>query len=149
MDTSFKSCYLTGFLKPGYSKKNHKRQFGLIHIILSQNFHQSSKDNVVWHLLPSQGFCLTHIVFSRILYKFPSKVRVLFPFQASFEKLESRRIRVDPYCFNRKNRSTFIKNTHGSLLIFFSIFLENSDQETIQFDSYCHFKCLIYCLSRI
>ena len=70
--------------------------------------------------MSSQGLCLTHIVFSRILYKFPSKARVLFPFQVSFENLESGTIRVDPYCRFRKNRSTFIKNTYGLLLNFFN-----------------------------
>ena len=33
--TSLKSRYLPGFLKPGYAKKNHKRQYSLIHIVLS------------------------------------------------------------------------------------------------------------------
>ena len=30
--------------------------------------------------------------------------------------------------------------------IFFSVFLANSDQEVIQFDTYCPFKDLTYCL---
>ena len=47
------------------------------------------------------------------------KARVLFPFQASFEKLESGTIWVDPYYRFRKNRLTFIKNTYGSLFNFF------------------------------
>ena len=85
--TSLKSCYLPGFLKPGYGKENKKRQYGSIHIVLLKNVHESSKDK----------YSLTHIVLSSILYKFPSKARVLFLFQASFEKLESGTIRVDPH----------------------------------------------------
>ena len=41
---SLKSRYLPAFLKPEYGKKSHKRQYGSIHIVLSQNFHQYSKD---------------------------------------------------------------------------------------------------------
>ena len=36
--------------------KNHKRKYSLIHFLLSQNFHQSSKDIAVWLTLFSQGF---------------------------------------------------------------------------------------------
>ena len=40
------SRYLPGFSKPGArqkkKKKNHKSQYGLIRLVLSQNFHQSS-----------------------------------------------------------------------------------------------------------
>ena len=126
---SFRSCYLCGFLKPGYGKKIIKDKILFDpYIFLSQNFHQSWKGNTVWLILPTQGFCLTHIVFSRIFYKYPWRACILFLFQASFEKLESGT--VDPYCCFRKIRSIFLKNTYGSLLNFFSIFLANSDQET-------------------
>ena len=54
--TSLKSRCLLGFLKPGYGTKNYERQHGSIHIVLSQNFHQSSKGNTVWPILSSQGF---------------------------------------------------------------------------------------------
>ena len=66
-------------------------------------------------------------------------------FAESFEKLESGLVRVNPYCRFRKNRSTFIKNT-CLVAEFFSIFLENYDQEAMQFDPYCPFKDLVYCL---
>ena len=77
---------------------DNTQQYGSIHIVVSQNFHQSSKGNTVRPILSSQGFCFTHIVFSRIFYKFPSKACMLFLFQASFEKFESGTIRFDPYC---------------------------------------------------
>ena len=63
----------------------------------------------------------THIVLSRILYKFPSKARVSFLFQASFEKLESETIQVDAYCPFRKIWLTFIKNTYGAFVYFSNI----------------------------
>ena len=53
---TLKSRYLPGFLKPGYANKNHKRQYGSIHIVLKQNFHQSAKVNTVRPILSSQGF---------------------------------------------------------------------------------------------
>ena len=34
----------------------------------------------------------------QVFYQFPSKARILYLFQASFEKFESGIIRVDPYC---------------------------------------------------
>ena len=106
--TSLKSRYLQGFLKLGYNKKIIKDN--MIQSILS--FHNLQK------IIQS----LTHIVFSIILYKFSSKVRVLFLFQASFKKFKSETIWVDSYCRYRKIRSTFIKNTYGSLLNFFQYF---------------------------
>ena len=63
----------------------------------------------------------THIVLSRILYKFPSKDRVSFLFQGSFERLESETIQVDAYCPFRKIWLTFIKNTYGAVLHFSNI----------------------------
>ena len=44
------------FSKSRHSKKNLKRQYGLIHIVLSQNFNPSSKDNIARSILSSQGF---------------------------------------------------------------------------------------------
>ena len=48
----------------------------------------------------------------------------------------------------KKNCSTFFMKITYLMVqcIFFSVFLANSDQEVIQFDTYCPFKDLIYCL---
>ena len=119
--TSLKSRYLLAS-KAGVRQKSHKRQYPSTHIVLSQSFHQYLKDNTVRPILSSQGYYLTHIVLSKILYKFPSKARVLFLFQTSFEKLESGTTQVDTFCRFRKIRSTFVKNTCGSLLNFFQYF---------------------------
>ena len=51
----FKSRYLPNFLTRG-TTKNQKDQFGSIHIVLIQNFHQSSKDNTPRSIFSSQGF---------------------------------------------------------------------------------------------
>ena len=91
--------------------KHHERQYGLIHVVLSQHCYQSSKDTTVWPILPSQGFFI----------KFHQKL-VLFLFQASFEKYESGTIRIDPYCPFRKIWSAIIKDTYDSLLCFFCKF---------------------------
>ena len=140
---SLKSRYLPAFLKPEYGKKSHKRQYGSIHIVLSQNFHQYSKDiqsdpycplkDSVWPILSSQGFFIS------------IKNSFLFLFQASFENLESGTRRVDPYYRFRKIMN-FYKKHIGFVVEFFSIFLANSDQGAIQFDPCCPFKNLIYCL---
>ena len=53
-----------------------------------------------------------------IKYKFPSKAHVLFLFQASFEKSESRTIWIDPYSSFRKNWSTFIKKGIDGLMLY-------------------------------
>ena len=106
--TSLKSRYLPAFLKLGYGKKVIKDNT-LRPILSFHSFHQYLKDNAVRPILSSQGYYLTHIVLSKILYKFPSKARVLFLFQASFEKLESGTIQVDPFCRFRKIRSTFVQ----------------------------------------
>ena len=102
----------TRFSITGIRQKNHERQYGLIHIVLSQHFHQSSKDIIIWPILSSQGFFINFR--QKLVFYF------CFEFQASFEKFESGTIRVDTYCPFRKILSTFIKNTYG-LLLYFSI----------------------------
>ena len=82
----------------------------MIHIALSQNFHQSSKDNTVRPILSSQGFWIN----------FRQKFAFYF-FQASFAKLEFGTIQVDRYCPFTKIWLSFIKNTHGSYLYFSNI----------------------------
>ena len=101
---SLRSCYYK-FSKLRYSEKNHKRQHGLIHIVLSQNFQQSSKDNTAQPILSSQGFFIN----------FHQKLTFYYA------KIESGTIWVDPYCPFRKIRLTFTKIIHGSFLRFSNI----------------------------
>ena len=101
---SLKSCYYQ-FSKLRYSRKIHKRQHGLIHIVLSQNFQQSSKDNTAQSILSSQGFFIN----------FHQKLTFYYA------KIESGTIWVDPYCPFRKIRLDFTKIIHGSFLCFSNI----------------------------
>ena len=75
-------------------------------------------------------YSLTYIVLSKILHTFPSKAHTLFLSEARFEKFDSRTIQVNPYCPLSK-----IAQKHTVVYCIFSIFLVNSHQDIILFDS--------------
>ena len=83
-------------------------------------------------------------IYSIIFYKFPSKVvksLCFISFSSIFWKAWI------SLSFKKNCSTFFIKITYLMVqCIFFSVFLANSYQEVIQFDTYCPFKDLIYCL---
>ena len=124
--------------KTGIRQKNHKRQYGSIHVVLSHNFHQPSKDIRVSPTLPSQWFFVN---FHQTPVSYFCSKRLL-------KNLNQGQYRLTHSVLLEKVDQLLLK-THMARCCIFSIFLANFDQEALwpilsfQGSYICLFKDLI------